>query len=91
MLQLVVGRDGQVRGAELKAISKGGQQTKMVPFKIVEAEHAEFTAIPKRRQKNSVIPGNASDKAEDEPSIKRTPRKAAIEGQNLRTRREQFY
>ena len=41
--QLVVGRDGQVRGAKLKAISKGGQQTtmfrpiqKLVPFEIVE-------------------------------------------------------
>ena len=41
--QLVVGRDGQVRGAKLKAISKGGQQTtmfrpiqKLVAFEIVE-------------------------------------------------------
>ena len=75
VLQLVFGRDGQVRGAELRVISKGRQQTKifrplqkMVPFEIVEAdENTEFTAI--RRQGNSVIHGNASVKAEDEPSI----------------------
>ena len=29
VLQLVIGRDGQVRGAKLEAISKGGQQTTM--------------------------------------------------------------
>ena len=64
----------------------------MVPFEIVEAdENTEFTAIQKRRQENSVIHGNASDKTEDEPSIKRAPRKAPIEGQNLRRLREQFH
>ena len=64
----------------------------MVPFEIVEAdENTEFTAIQKRRQENSVIHENASDKTEDEPSIKRAPRKAAIEGQNLRRLREQFH
>ena len=86
--QLVVGRDTQVRGAKLKAISKGGQQTtmfrpiqKQVPFEIVEV--STDTESPEVNE-------NSVDKDEGDREIGRRPGKAAVEGQNLRRLHEQF-
>ena len=80
--QLVVGRDGQVRGAKLKAISKGGQQTtmfrliqKLVPFEIVEV--STDTESPEV---------NENSAGKDENDRRTEP----VEGQNLRRLREQL-
>ena len=90
VLQLVVGRDGQVRGAKLKAISKDGQQTtmfrpnqKLVPFEIVEVS---------TDTKSPEVNENSADKDEGDREIRRTLRRtaAAVEGQHLRRLREQF-
>ena len=88
VLQLVVGCDGQVRGAKLKAISKGGQQTtmfrpiqKLVPFEIVKVS---------TDMESPEVYENSADKDDGDREIRRTPRKAAVEGQNLRRLQEQF-
>ncbi|XP_028408219.1 uncharacterized protein LOC114530797 [Dendronephthya gigantea] len=103
ILRLVKGLDGQIRGAQLKVLSKAGKQTtvfrpvqKLIPFEICENENNEENAtddaqlleLPEEPEDESL---NEEVKTHDGPeSGKRKKRKAAIEGQNLRRLRERF-
>ena len=80
VLELVVGKDNQVRGAKLKVNSATGEPTichrpvqKLLPFEI----------ITKERSLNS--------QHENEPVIARPTRKAAIEGQTIRRLKEKYF
>ena len=84
--ELVIGRDEKVRGAKLTVISKTGQRKiahrpvqKLIPFKIV-AENNISDEDPSYQVAEVV----------DENISRRPTRKAANEGQNLRTVREQY-
>ncbi|CAB4000781.1 PREDICTED: uncharacterized protein LOC100197852 [Paramuricea clavata] len=100
VLELVKGRDGQIRGAKLKVLSKKGKQTavfrplqRLIPFEINE----NHDCMSEQQQKES---NDSVDKDEnvnepaatvnEETSAKRPTRKAAVEGQNLRRLREQY-
>ena len=76
-----------MRGAKLKAISKGGQQTtmfrpiqKQVPFEIVEV--STDTESPEVNE-------NSVDKDEGDREIGRRPGKAAVKGRCGRTELEE--
>ena len=96
VLELVRGRDGQVRGARLKVLSKAGKQSsvhrpvqRLIPFEI--------------REKSTVNSANDVDAEEDSENDEvpkgivvrddvinaRHRRKAAVEGQAMRRIREQ--
>ena len=85
VLQLVKGRDGQVRGARLKVLSKAGKQSsvhrpvqRLIPFEIQEKSVVNDEEI----QPEIEVPGAVSSA--------RPRRKAAVEGQALRRVREQY-
>ena len=85
VLELVKGRDGQVRGARLKVLSKAGKQSSvhrpvqpLIPFEIQEKSVANDEEI----QPEIEVPGAVSSA--------RPRRKAAVEGQPMRRVREQY-
>ena len=85
VLQLVKGRDGQVRGARLKVLSKAGKQSsvhrpvqRLIPFEIQEKSVVNDEEI----QPEIEVPGAVSSA--------RPRRKAAVEGQAMRRVREQY-
>jgi hypothetical protein len=102
VLNLVKGHDDEVCGAKLKVLSKAGKQTylfrpiqRLIPFEIVETSRND------RRDDNSE--GDLNETIVELPEIEnsdenrkqrndgRVRRKRAIEGQNLRRAREQYY
>ena len=98
VLQLVKGRDGQVRGARLKVLSKAGKQSsvhrpvqRLIPFEIRE----KSTVNPEDEvdmQENTVNEEEIPQETEiqDVVSNARPSRKAAVEGQAMRQVREQY-
>jgi hypothetical protein len=89
VLELVKGRDGQIRGAKLKVLSKTGKQTavfrplqRLIPFEINE----NHDCVDKDEHVNE--PHAVT--VDEETSAKRPTRKAAVEGQNLQRLREQY-
>jgi len=99
IIELIVGRDGAVRGAKLKTTSNQGRHTtayrptkKLIPFEITDQQQ---TFIPTTASPPPT-PTTASHTEEPEPAFEthdrhkgvRSTRKAAIEGQNLRRLRE---
>jgi len=95
IIELIVGRDGAVRGAKLKTTSNQGRHTtayrptkKLIPFEITDQQQ---TFIPTTASPPPT-PTTASHTEEPEPAFEthdrhkgvRSTRKAAIEGQNLR-------
>ena len=98
VLEHVKGRDGVVRGAKLKVLAKGGTQTsvyrplqKLIPFEIVEHKdameeegNAEGTSTEKGETMETEL------EMEEQSAGRKSPRKAAIEGQALRRLREQY-
>ena len=85
VLQLVKGRDGQVRGARLKVLSKAGKQLsvhrpvqRLIPFEIQEKSVVNDEEI----QPEIEVPGAVSSA--------RLRRTAAVEGQAMPRVREQY-
>ena len=98
MLQLVKGRDGQVRGARLKVLSKAGKQScvhrpvqRLIPFEIRE-KSAVNPEDEVDMQENTVNEEEIPQETEtqDVVSNARPSRKAAVEGQAMRRVREQY-
>ena len=85
VLQLVKGRDGQVRGARLRVLSKEGKQSsvhrpvqRLIPFEIQEKSVVNDEEV----QPEIEVPGAVSSA--------RPRRKAAVEGQAMRRVRQQY-
>ncbi|CAB4007545.1 PREDICTED: uncharacterized protein LOC100197852 [Paramuricea clavata] len=102
VLNLVKGRDEKVRGAKLKVLSKTGKQTyvfrpiqRLIPFEIVETSRNDRRDDNSEGQLNETIVElpeiENSDENRKQRNDGRVRRKAAIEGQNLRRAREQYY
>ena len=98
VLQLVKGRDGQVRGARLKVLSKAGKQSsvhrpvqRLIPFEIRE-KSAVNPEDEVDMQENTVNEEEIPQETEiqDVVSNARPSRKAAVEGQAMRRVREQY-
>ena len=98
VLQLEKGRDGQVRGARLKVLSKAGKQSsvhrpvqRLVPFKIRE-KSAVNPEDEVDMQENTMNEEEIPQKTEiqDIVSNARPSRKAAVEGQAMRRVRKQY-
>ena len=102
VLNLVKGRDDKVRGAKLKVLSKAGKQMsvfrpiqRLIPFEIVET--------PGCTSGDNNSEGDLNNTVRELPEIEnkeenreqrndgRARRKAAIEGQDLRRVREQYF
>ena len=90
--ELIIGRDGKIRGAKLKVNSDQGTSTlvhrpiqKLIPFEIQDENVPDPSLTPNVNNEESS--GGASD-----PMHVRTRlnRRAAIEGQELRRLREQY-
>jgi hypothetical protein len=100
VLELVKGRDGQIRGAKLKVLSKTGKQTavfrplqRLIPFEINENHDCTSKQQPKESKDSVNKDENVNEAAvtvNEETNAKRPTRKAAVEGQNLRRLREQY-
>jgi hypothetical protein len=98
VLQHVKGRDGLVRGAKLKVLAKGGTQSsvyrplqKMIPFEIVENDvnvDEEISDSDKNTEQNNTPEIELT--ANEATRSRRSTRKAAIEGENLRRICEQY-
>jgi hypothetical protein len=105
ILRLVKGPDGQVRGAQLKVLSKAGKQTtvfrplqKLIPFEIGEnrsddedtANEGQLVELAEEPEHDEESSSEKNITLGDQESRRRSKRKAAIEGQNLRRLREQY-
>ena len=93
VMELVKGRDDQVRGAKLKVLSKTGKQKvlfrplqKLIPFEISEKGESEDKEESKESEKDQVEAINDVNNQ----NRTRPRREAAIEGQNKRRLREQY-
>ncbi len=100
VIQLVKGRDNQVRGAKLKVLSKSGKQMavfrplqKLIPFEITENRESEDQEESKDSEVNGAGDENEKEQVDmtnNENIVRRPRRKAAIEGQNNRRLRERY-
>jgi hypothetical protein len=97
VLELVRGRDGQVRGARLKVLSKAGKQSsvhrpvqRLIPFEIREksAVNSEKDVDEEKDSEEDVVPEAIVN--QDDDGNARPRRKAAIEGQTMRRIREHY-
>lgn len=96
MLELVRGRDGQVRGARLKVLSKAGKQSsvhrpvqRLIPFEIREKStvNSANDVDAEEDSENDEVPKGIV--VQDDVINARPRRKAAVEGQAMRRIREQ--
>ncbi|CAB4041514.1 Hypothetical predicted protein [Paramuricea clavata] len=97
VLQLVKGRDGLVRGAKLKVLSKGGAQSsvhrplqKLIPFEIVQDDVDKHEGDDNDRNAEQHNTTETESRADERKGSRRPTRKAAIDGENLRRIREQY-
>ncbi|CAB4030027.1 integrase core domain, partial, partial [Paramuricea clavata] len=95
VLQLVKGRDGLVRGAKLKVLSKGGAQSsvhrplqKLIPFEIVQDDVDKHEGDDNDRNAEQHNTTETESRADERKGSRRPTRKAAIDGENLRRIRE---
>jgi hypothetical protein len=97
VLELVRRRDGQVRGARLRVLSKAGKQSsvhrpvqRLIPFEIREKPtvNSEKDADVEKDSGEELVPEEIV--AQDEDGNARPRRKAAIEGQTMRRIREHY-
>jgi hypothetical protein len=97
VLELVRGRDGQVRGARLRVLSKAGKQSsvhrpvqRLIPFEIREKPtvNSEKDADVEKDSGEELVPVEIV--AQDEDGNARPRKKAAIEGQTMRRIREHY-
>ena len=98
VMDLVKGKDGQIRGAKVKVLSKkNGKQTvvlrplqRLIPFEIVSSNESKD---PTETRESELVVQEYTEKT-DYPvttSVSKRPvRKAAIDGQNERRFRERF-
>ena len=99
------GRDGQVRGAQLKVLSKAGKQTtvfcplqKLIPFEIGEnhsddedtVNEGQLIELPEEPEYDEESSSEKNITLGNQDSGRRNKRKAAIEGQNLHRLCEQL-
>ena len=91
--QLVRGKDNRVRGVELKTISRTGQATtcvrplqKIIPFEILDKSSSKKTTPIELDDTNDSC--GQSQRITDSSSNRKSIRKAAIEGNELRKLRE---
>jgi hypothetical protein len=97
VLELVRGRDGQVRGARLKVLSKAGKQSsvhrpvqRLIPFEIREKStvNSANDVDAEEDSENDEVPKGIV--VQDDVINARPRRKAAVEGQAMRRIREQY-
>ena len=86
VVKVISGRDGNIRGAQLKTVFKSGQQT-LIYRPVQKLIHLE---IPNNRIENSLAVPDVTDMTSEHTTEARKTRKAAIEGQNLRRLREHY-
>ena len=98
VLQLVKGRDGKVRGAKLKVLSKAWKPSsvhrpvqRLIPFEIQEKsvvnDENEVNTEEDSVNEEEILP---EIEVQDAVSSARPRRKAAVEGQAMRRVREQY-
>ncbi|CAB4006307.1 PREDICTED: uncharacterized protein LOC100197852 [Paramuricea clavata] len=97
VLQLVKGRDGLVRGAKLKVLSKGGAQSsvhrplqRLIPFEIVQDDVDKHEGDDNDKNAEQHNTTETESRADERKGSRRPTRKAAIDGENLRRIREQY-
>ena len=93
VIQLVTGRDGQVRGATLKVLSKSGKQTTIHrPLqKLISFEIAENNVKEDKNVEHDEIAESTEGNETQHDSLRRSTRKAAVDGQNARRLRDKYY